>query len=181
MSKDRSNRPDRRAVLAAAPALALAAESAARADPPAGPTPGVEFALEAIVTLAAAQTPGVTPYGKRNRVPITGGTFRGPRISGKVLSGGADWQLTRADGVTAIEADYMIQADDGALIHVYNKGMIVPPPAGGPGVPYFRTTPVFEAPIGPHDWLNKAVFVGTADIATGQPGPVVRIRAFRVT
>lgn len=126
--------------------------------------------------LAPAQTPGATPYGGRNRIPITGGTFEGPRIKGKVLSGGADWQLNRADGCMTLEADYMIQADDGALIHVHNCGVL----SGKPGAPdfYLRTTPVFEAPIGRHDWLNKAVFVGTVE---GAPGGAVCIRVFKVT
>jgi hypothetical protein len=29
-----------------------------------------------------------------------------------------------------------------------------------PGPPYFRCTPSFRAPIGPHDWLNRTVIVG---------------------
>ena len=28
-----------------------------------------------------------------------------------------------------------------------------------PGSYYFRATPVFKAPPGPHDWLNRAIFL----------------------
>ena len=154
------------------PGRALAAP-----DPSTDPTPGVEFAFEEIAALGPAQHPGATPFGERNRIPITGGTFKGPRISGKIVPGGADWQLIRNDKALVIEADYMIQADDGTLIHVYNKGIIVFAPGGGA---YARTAPIFEAPIGPHDWLNQAIFVGTlGQIADMKDA--VRVRVFKVT
>lgn len=171
-------RTTRRAILTGTIAAAMAGSSR-RAQAASRPVPGTEFVFEAIVELAPAQTPGATPLGGRTRIPITGGTFEGPRIKGKVLSGGADWQLRRADGTLVLEADYMIQADDGALIHVYNRGVI----SGTPGTPdfYLRTTPIFEAPIGPHDWLNKAVFVGTVESTPGKTGNAVSVRVFKVT
>ena len=103
-------------------------------------------------------------------VPITGGSFAGPKLKGVVLPGGADWQLERPDGVLEIDALYSIKADDGAVIIVHNRGII----AGD----YVRTSPQFEAPKGPHDWLNRSIFVGTLSGAR-QPGAVV-IRVFRV-
>lgn len=30
-----------------------------------------------------------------------------------------------------------------------------------PALIYFRTTPVFEAPAGPHEWLARRIFVAT--------------------
>jgi hypothetical protein len=89
-----------------------------------------------------------------------------------VLPGGADWQLDRPDGVTEINALYSMKTDDGAVIIVRNRGLIV---AGGS---YFRTIPEFEAPKGKHDWLNQSVFVGSVAGAP-QPGAVV-VRVFRV-
>lgn len=157
---------------------ATAAAARAGAAPSQDPTPGVEFVYEAIVTLAPATPVGQTPFGKRNRIPITGGDFKGPRIAGKVLPGGMDWQLIREDGFTVIEADYMMQADDGALIHVYNKGVVGAAPGAGF---YGRTTPWFEVPLGPHAWLNQAVFVGTLGPPPAGAGPAVKIRVFKVT
>lgn len=161
-------------LLAAALSCAMAKAEPKAASP--HPVPGVEFVFEALVEIAPAQLPGATPMGGRSRVPITGGTFEGPRIKGKVLPGGADWQLRRADGTLTLDADYMIEADDGTLIHVLNHGIASGVP--GTATEYLRTTPSFEAPIGPHDWLNKAVFVGTVELA---PNGAVRIRVFRVT
>lgn len=42
--------------------------------------PGLDFVYEAIVTLEPTQEFGPTPLGTRRRIPITGGTFAGPRI-----------------------------------------------------------------------------------------------------
>jgi hypothetical protein len=139
-------------------------------------TPGVEFAFEVHALLEPGVDIGQTSRGGRRRIPIIGGTFEGARIKGKVVPGGMDWQLMRTDGVTEVEADYMIQADDGAMIHVYNHGIIV----RGQGAAYVRTSPQFEAPVGPHDWLNKNRVLGT--IAPGDPGLAsVRIGVWRVT
>jgi hypothetical protein len=172
--------PQRRELLASgalftalvAAALPRGAKAQDGTAPPANPTPGVEFAYEAIVTLEAGTPVGETPWGRRNRIPITGGTFEGPNIRGMVLPGGMDWQLVRADGFVEVLADYMMQADDGAMIHVINTGVL--------GQGYSRTTPRFEAPSGPHEWLNQAVFVGTISGAPDAGVPAVNIRVWKV-
>ena len=115
---------------------------------------------------------GPTPGGTRRYIPITGGTFEGPRIRGTILPGGADWQTSRSDGVTEVDALYTIRTDDGTVIIVRNSGVIAD------GGAYMRTAPRFEAPAGPHDWLNHAQFLGS--VAGGpRPGTVI-IRIFRV-
>lgn len=170
----------RRGFLGGAALTAAAAVTAQAADLPTDPQPGTEFAFEEFCTLDAGFHIGATPFGQRNRIGITGGHFEGARIRGKVLPGGADWQLVRADGVIAIEAEYMIQASDGALIHVLNRGIISLGETNAPPA-YVRTAPVFEAPIGPHDWLNKSLFVGTVTPMPEGQAPAVRVRIFRVT
>lgn len=143
--------------------------------------PGLAFVYEALVTLEPTIEVGTTPLGVRRRVPITGGRFKGPDISGKVLAGGADWQLQRGDNWTVIEADYMMQADDGTLIHVRNVGLTN---SRVPGVKqrYLRTVPSFDAPEGRYDWLNQAMFVGTLGVPpVDAPTPSVVIRVYRVT
>jgi len=170
----------RRGLLGAAGLSMAAAVTARAADLSADPQPGTEFVFEEFCALDAGFHIGATPFGQRNRIGITGGHFEGARLQGKVLPGGADWQLIRADGVIAIEADYMIQANDGALIHVLNRGVIrIDEKNAAP--PYVRTAPVFEAPIGPHDWLNKSLFVGTVTPMPEGQAPAVRVRIFRVT
>ncbi|MDG5496199.1 DUF3237 domain-containing protein [Niveispirillum sp. BGYR6] len=88
----------------------------------------------------------------------------GPRLNGTLVDhSGADWPVVRADGVVELNAHYMIQADDGALIYIRNLGYVHGPlqrPGYPPLTPYFRCTPYFRAPDGPHEWLNRTVIVG---------------------
>lgn len=132
----------------------------------------LEFVYEAIVTLGPAEQVGATPLGRRVRIPITGGTFEGPRIRGTILPEGMDWQLIRADGYTVLEASYLMRERDGTLIQIRNTGV------AGPG--YVRSTPVFEVPLGPHQWLNQSVFTGTVGPVPERSDPAVRITVYRL-
>jgi len=156
-------------------AAALAATPAQSQEAP--QPPRLEFVFEEIVTLGQAIPVGETPLGRRNIVPITGGTFSGPGIEGTIVAGGWDWQLTRSDGCTEIEADYMIRTDDGVVINVVNVGALCPPEAGSTAPP--KTHPRFEAPKGRYDWLNRSAFIGTLELAPGAAGPAVRIRFYK--
>jgi hypothetical protein len=132
-----------------------------------------EFVFEVSAHVDRPLVVGHTSHGLRRVVPILGGTVAGPRLNGTVLPGGADWQYVRADGVLALEARYTIRTADGTLIPVINRGMrhgpadvierITRGEAVPPGSYYFRTVAEFEAPVGPLDWLNKALFLGLAE------------------
>ena len=158
----------RRALLAAAPATAAAlASNGATAAPGFEPQmagafplvpPATELVWEALVEIAPAQNLGDSPLGRRRIVPITGGTFVGPRLRGKVLPGGADRQLVRKDGVTQLNALYEMQTDDGAVLTILNR-VTVDEAQGRPR--YARSLVEVTAPEGPHAWLNRSVFVGT--------------------
>lgn len=160
-------------LLATLPSPVLADENPGDSPEP----PVLEFAFEEFVTLGPGQKVGATPYGERNIIPITGGSFSGPKIRGKVLPGGWDWQLRTDGGCFRIEADYMIQAEDGTIINVLNTGRFCKPSEGemGRGL----TTPVFEAPIGEHDWLNGGAFVGTLEGTEIDGKPAVHIRFYK--
>ena len=138
--------------------------------------PGVEFIYEAVVDIAPAVPVGPGPLGQRAIVPILGGTFAGPRLRGKVLPGGADRQLIRRDGVKLLDALYELQTEHGAIITVRNRAVIDAPPDG----PAYRfSTLEFAAPDGPHDWLNRGVFVGTLNTLSSERKAVL-IRVFRL-
>jgi hypothetical protein len=132
------------------------------------------------VTLAPPVDLGLVDGKRRRFVGITGGTVDGPRLTGIVLPGGGDWQAIGPDGVTEIRARYTIQAADGALVDVDNPGLRVADPAViaqltagervAPDRYYFRTTPRFRVAAGPHDWLNRRVFVARG---TREPAHVV--------
>jgi len=134
-----------------------------------------ELAFEALVSIGTPLDMGQTVSGKRRVIPITGGTFEGPKISGEVVAGGADWQTLRADGCTVVDAIYALKTSDGAVIAVRNLGLVAPVEGAAPHV---RTAPSFDAPTGPHDWLNRNIFVGTIGRVEG--GGAVRITVYRV-
>ena len=127
--------------------------------------------LRAEITLAPAQELGDAPLGRRRIIPITGGTFRGERLSGRVLAGGADWQVIRADGVAELDARYTLETEDKALIYVRNFGYrhgpaeVIKRLAAGeavdPSLYYMRTTPRFETGAERYQWLNRIICVGT--------------------
>ena len=134
--------------------------------------PQIELILELRVTIGPTVELGTGSCGIRRTVPITGGTFSGA-ISGRVLPGGADWQLVEDDGLTRVDAQYVIETEDGVRIEVRNQGIRHGPPdvmkrlASGelvsPTEYYFRTTPRFHPPDGKYNWLKRSIFVGSAE------------------
>jgi Protein of unknown function (DUF3237) len=127
--------------------------------------------FRAELALAAPQELGDTPQGRRRIINITGGRFAGERLSGRVLPGGADWQVIRTDGVADLDARYTLETHDGALIYVRNRGYrhgspeIIRRLASGesvdPSLYYMRTTPRFETGDQRYAWLNRIVCVAT--------------------
>lgn len=130
-------------------------------------------------TVGEALSLGKTHAGERRLIPITGGRFAG-RITGRILPGGADWQLIRHDGVADIAAHYVLQTDGGALIEVRSEGYrhgpaeVIASLARGepvdPGEYYFRTLMRFETGDSGLEWLNRVLA-----LAWGQrlPGKVL--------
>lgn len=138
------------------------------------------------VSVGPIRDLGPTPHGRRRIIPILSGTVKGELLEGEVLPGGADWQYVRGDGVLELEARYSIKTNDGTEIAVTNRGMRHAPPgimdrlsrgeAVDPALVYFRTVPVFEAPAGAYEWLNRSIFLATA----ARFPDTVQIRVFEV-
>ena len=130
-----------------------------------------EFLCKVEVTLEPARELGETPLGRRRIIGITGGKFTGPRFSGRVLPGGADWQVIRSDGVAYLDARYTLETGDGALIYVNNKGyrhgpaQVIERLARGeevdPALYYMRATPWFETSAARYAWLNRTICVAS--------------------
>ena len=126
-----------------------------------------------------AQQIGPATWGQRRIVQVTGGTFTGPRLKGRVLPGGADWIVVRPDGVTQLGVRITLETDDGALIYMTYRGLRHGPPqvmermARGEAVDaseyYFRTVPVFETAAERYAWLNRALFVSTGHRVAAGP------------
>jgi hypothetical protein len=110
----------------------------------------------------------------RGFVAVVGGEVHGPRLTGRVVpQSGGDWPRIWDEGLIEFRAHYLLEASDGTPIYIVNRGIAHTDPAllarieagedVGADAPYCRVTPSFEAPPGPHEWLNRTVFVGVAE------------------
>ena len=141
-----------------------------------GKAPELEFALQLKVTLGEAYGIDNTQHGRRTIIPITGGTFEGPKLKGTIINGGADYQLN-TESRTELEAIYCIRTDDGINIHVRNKGIIYngKDEEGNPTFD-FRAAPQFEAPAdSKYAWLNNALFVCTPEWSQDFKGIILNV------
>ena len=155
-----------------------------RVDETAAPKLTLAFTIN--VQVGPPTELGQVPRGRRRIIPILGGTFEGPNIRGKVVPGGADWQIVRADGFAELDTRYMLQTDAGQLIYIQNAGIRHAPPditkkllAGEPVDPsqvYFKTVPTFETSAPELQWLTRSIFIGTGE---RHPAEVV-IRVWKV-
>jgi hypothetical protein len=127
----------------------------------------IEAELEAIMSL------GQTPSGERRIIGILGGPVRGPKLNGRVLPGGADWQIIRSDGAADIQARYTIETDKGGRILVNSDGIRHGPPevlaalargeAVDPARYYFRTVMRFETADPEAAWLNRILAIARGE------------------
>jgi hypothetical protein len=150
-------------------AVAFASLVAAQ-EPPA--PPGLELAFELRAQVAAPIDVGDTPKGMRRIIDILGGDFDG-RIKGRLVPGGADWQLIQEDGFTDIDTRYLLETDQGHLIYVTNIGMRHATPEvmarlnAGEEVDqseiYFRAIPTFETSAPELQWLTRSIFISTGE------------------
>jgi len=136
------------------------------------PKVGLRWAFSATVFFAdRVMINSITSPTGRGYTSVGGGEIWGPRLQGRVLPhSGADYYKT------TFSTYYMFEASDGALIFIHNRGTMrrfqSRPEPGQPLLPpadpqsagwtRFRATPVFTAPAGPHDWMNRTVFVADA-------------------
>ncbi len=92
---------------------------------------------------------------------------------GRILPGGADSQIIRADGRTDLSARYVIETADHELIYIENNGIRqVSEPFRTQAAPgemidtehvYFRTVPTFETGSETYRWLYDRLFIGSAE------------------
>ena len=137
------------------------------------PDPSLRRVYRLEATLGEPLDLGDFAQGRRRIVPLTGGTFTGPELSGKLLSGAsADWQTVHPDGTAFGDIRYTLQTVGGDLLYVQSRGVR----HGSPDVlarlgrgeevdasEYtFRTSTQIETAAADLNWLNKGVFVSVA-------------------
>jgi hypothetical protein len=140
--------------LAAAAALGVAATGLHAQTPDAGDVLKSELLMDIELDVGAPQN-----LGTRMIVPVTGGTFSGPKLKGKALGNGGDWISVRPDGASELSVRVTLQTDDDQLIYMTYGGVLYGPPANKAGM-YWRTTPRFETGSAKYEWLNRVVAVG---------------------
>lgn len=134
--------------------------------------PSLRFAFAIEARVAPIRDLGQTARGHRRIIDILGGKVDGPRLTGEILPGGADWQIVRPDGTIEVVARYTIRTSAGALVYVQNEGLrvasleIAARMSRGEPVPpdsyRFRTAPRFETAEPTLEWLERSLFVGVA-------------------
>lgn len=133
------------------------------------PPPTLTPLADLAVSVGPPIEVGTGPHGRRRVIPILGGTVTGERLSGRILPGGNDYQIIRADNVLELQARYVVETPSGALIYVENTGMrdgpaeLLARQAAGesvdPALIYFRTAPRFETAAPDYQWLTRRIFL----------------------
>ena len=134
------------------------------------PVPQINLVCTLQVALAPIRDMGTGRAGQRRIIPIVGGTVHGPRLSGRILNVGADWQTIFADGTAELDTRYAMETDDGATIEIVNYGFrhgpeeVIAAVARGedvdPASYYMRTQARLETGDPRYDWVNRTLFIG---------------------
>jgi muconolactone delta-isomerase len=144
-----------------------------RSTPPAGnrlPAPRLTLVYRLEAALGEPLDLGETAGGRRRVVPLTGGTFTGPGLSGTLVPGAsADWQIIQADGTALADLRYSLQTEEGAGLYVQATGVrhgsddVLARLSRGEDVDAseytFRTITRIETAAPGLDWVNRGVFV----------------------
>jgi len=117
--------------------------------------------------LLRLETAATEEVGALSIFPISGGSFEGDRLRGKVLAGGGDWVTARPDGTLELDLRATLETDDGALIHLTFTGV------RDDEHHYFRTLPRFETAAPRYAFLNRLLAVGIGDIRPDGPVHVI--------
>ena len=133
--------------------------------------PALERFADLRVQVAAPLEVGVVGAGMRRVIPIIGGSVEGRGWRGRVLAGGADFQLVFSPRAARLEARYVVETDAGDRIYVRNDAVRTAPEpvmerllrgeAVDPRDVYFRCAPTFETASPSLAWIMERAFVGT--------------------
>lgn len=133
--------------------------------------PDLEHICDLTVELGPIREMGKGRAGNRRIIPIVGGTVLGPRLQGKILNVGADWQTIFEGELAELDTRYAMETNDGAVIEIINYGYRFGPPdvmaavARGedvsPDAYSMRTMAKLETGDERYEWVNRTLFVGT--------------------
>jgi hypothetical protein len=119
------------------------------------------------LATSATEDIGSTPQGTLTIFPVTGGSFEGERLRGKVLAGGGDWVTAHGNRSFTLDLRVTLETDDGSLIHMTFNGV------RDDANHYFRTVPRFETAAPKYAFLNRLLAVGIGEIRPEGPVHVI--------
>lgn len=128
------------------------------------------------------------PYAVDNSLVIVnvkpGGWAKGPKISGKFISPGADWLRVMPSGVLRLDVRATIKTDDDQLIYLSYNGIIQHSKESAEklnngellttkDIPYFITAPTFQTSSEKYAWLNSVQAINkVVEVKLGEGGYV---------
>lgn len=112
---------------------------------------------------------GKTQYGRRQVAVAREGTLTGPKLSGTVMTGTLDFELTLENGVVEVELIMVIRTADGQYVFTRSAGT-------GPDAKDVRVAMDFEAPNASEAaWLNTGTFVARRVLDAASKTMTVRV------
>jgi hypothetical protein len=153
--------------------LALLSALAFAAAQPKPSAPKLDHVFDLRLQLSKPTDVGAAaPGGLRRIVSVLGGTLEGPGmgmpLKGKIQPG-ADYQVVRPDGLTEIDAHYVVQLANGDLIYINNRGMrhgpadVLAKLNAGENVDqskiYFRTILSIETAAKRLEWMTRSILI----------------------
>jgi muconolactone delta-isomerase len=134
------------------------------------PDPRLSLTYRVDATLAEPIDLGDRGQRHRRIVALTGGTFTGPELNGKLVPGAsADWQIVLDDGTAFGDIRYTLQTDRGDLLYVKSQSVRHGPAEilarlgrgedVDPSLYTFRAATQIETAAPDLAWMNRGVFV----------------------
>ena len=123
----------------------------------------------AVMPLERVAAIGRTQYGRRQVVVTQQGTIAGARLSGTVMTGGLDFELTLANGVIEVEQILVLRMADGRYVYARTAGT-------GADANDVRIVMDFEAPDASDvAWLNTGTYVARRILDSGSKTMTLRV------
>ena len=112
---------------------------------------------------------GRTQYGRRQVAVTQQGTVTGARVSGTVMTGALDLELTLANGVIEVEQILVLRMGDGKYVYARTAGT-------GADANDVRIVMDFEAPTASEvAWLNTGTYVARRVLDTAAKTMTLRV------